>query len=131
MDYLHATSAQRRVRVPPPLQCPLMGKDKVMTTTEMINAICKEILFAGSNDRIDIPADRQPISVYGPVAAVKKSFCYGEHPLELLIQEGPDEFYWTRLSTTPEQEYLLTDLYRAVCAPVRQKKPLKCRVVNF
>ena len=101
-----------------------------MTVNEMINAICKEILFVGDNDCIDIPADRQPISVYGPVTAVKKSFSYGEHPLELRIQERPDEFYWTRLSTTPEQEYLLPDLYRAICLPVRQAKPLKCRVVN-
>ena len=102
-----------------------------MTINEMVNAICREILFCGKNDRIDIPAARQPVSVYGPVAAVKKSFCYGEHPLELLIQEGPGESYWARLSTMPEQEYLLPDLYRAVCAPARQPKPLKCRVVNW
>ena len=102
-----------------------------MKANEIISAICKEILFVGAGNRIDIPADRRPISVYGPVVAVRKSFSYGEYPLELLIQEGPDEFYWTRLCATPEQEFLLPKLYRAICLPVRFAKPLKCRVVNF
>lgn len=101
-----------------------------MTLTEMTNAICKEILFSGS-DRVTIPADRQPISVYGPVVAVKKSFSYGESPLEMLVQEGPDELYWHRVYSTPELGDILPELYRAICEPVRPAKPLKCRVVNW
>lgn len=112
-----------------------------MTTYEMINAICEELLYA-EGDCLNIIERKQPISAYGPVVAVRK--CFGQPPFEVMVQDGPEDFFWIELANMPDWGYVVEMLYRATRPeastlvrqgriPVRQgvTKKLKCRVVNF
>lgn len=110
-----------------------------MTTREMINAICEEILYADGG-RLNIIERKQPISAYGPVVAVRK--CFGQLPFEVMIEEGPEEFFWIELAMVPDCKDVLVGLYHATRpeastlvrqgrVPVRKEKPLRCRIVNW
>jgi len=81
-----------------------------MTARQVINAI-NEAMRDMHTDSLRIPANKQPISAYGPVIAIRKSG--DSFPFQVRIQEC-DECFWMDMGTMPNWKEVLWELYKAI-----------------
>lgn len=86
-----------------------------MTVKQVINAIY-EAMRDMHTEQFAIKSALRPISVYGPVAAIRK--CGDSFPFQVCIQEGPDtkDWYWVNLGEMPDWKDVLCGVYKAVIA---------------
>lgn len=73
--------------------------------------------------RIDLDERQQYISCYGPVVAIARTSDYRRIPFKVLIEDGPDEFYWVNIETMPDWLECLSAMFHVM---VRTAKKVYC-----
>lgn len=103
-----------------------------MEVRQVINAI-NEVMRDTHTERtqLAIASSLRPISVYGPVAAIRKSG--DSFPFQVRIQEGPDvrDWYWVNMGEMPDWKEVLAGCYLAVvCQAGKKKAAITAKCIN-